>query len=29
DALVVAKTPKELISKLQSAVWPDVTKWVR
>jgi predicted Rossmann-fold nucleotide-binding protein len=29
DALVVAATPDELISKLQSAAWPDVTKWVR
>jgi uncharacterized protein (TIGR00730 family) len=29
DALVVAKTPMELIVKLQSAAWPDVTKWVR
>jgi uncharacterized protein (TIGR00730 family) len=29
DTLVVASTPDELIPKLKSAVWPDVTKWVR
>ena len=29
DTLVIAVTPEELIDRLQTATWPDVTKWVR
>jgi predicted Rossmann-fold nucleotide-binding protein len=29
DTLVIAVTPEELIDKLQTATWPDVTKWVK
>lgn len=29
DTLVIAVTPEELIEKLQTATWPDVTKWVK
>ena len=29
DTLVIAVTPEALIDKLQTATWPDVTKWVK